>query len=102
MQPWTDIRNVDFNDNNYRAPALHPVADEYETHGGEDVPILANGPFAHLFTGVHEQSYIAHAIEYAAGWSELPMISSSTNQSLNLNGFVLILVLGLSTQYFCE
>jgi len=33
-----------------------------ETHGGEDVMILARGPMAHLFHGVHEQSYIAHAM----------------------------------------
>ena len=42
--------------------------DTYESHGGEDVPILANGPWAHLFVGVHEQSYFCHAIEHAAGW----------------------------------
>uniref|UniRef100_A0A8C4Z9Y9 Alkaline phosphatase n=1 Tax=Gadus morhua TaxID=8049 RepID=A0A8C4Z9Y9_GADMO len=36
------------------------------THGGEDVVILARGPMAHLLQGVHEQSYIAHAMAYAA------------------------------------
>ena len=77
-RPWKDIRDLDYEDNNYRAPAMLPAADEYETHGGEDVPILANGPWSHLFTGVHEQSYIAHAIEYAAGWSNLPMTSTGT------------------------
>ena len=45
-----------------------PKKDQSETHGGEDVPILATGPWAHLFVGVHEQSYFSHAIEYAAGW----------------------------------
>lgn len=36
------------------------------THSGEDVAVLARGPMAHLFQGVHEQSYIAHAMAYAA------------------------------------
>ena len=49
--PWKDIRNMDYKENKYRAPALTPTADGYETHAGEDVPILANGPWAHLFTG---------------------------------------------------
>lgn len=68
-RPWKDIRDMDVNNDQYRPPAMIPVADKYETHGGEDVPILANGPWAHLFTGVHEQSYVAHAVEYAAGWN---------------------------------
>ncbi|NXI61186.1 PPBI phosphatase, partial [Anseranas semipalmata] len=37
-----------------------------ETHGGEDVAILAKGPMAHLFHGVQEQTYIAHVMAYAA------------------------------------
>lgn len=28
--------------------------------------MLARGPMAHLFQGVHEQNYIAHAMAYAA------------------------------------
>ena len=37
-----------------------------ESHGGEDVAIYANGPFAHLFHALHEQNYIPVAIDYAA------------------------------------
>ena len=37
-----------------------------ETHGGEDVPIYASGPMGHLFEGTVEQSYIPHAMAYAA------------------------------------
>lgn len=37
-----------------------------ETHGGDDVIILSKGPFAHLFTGVQQQSFIPHALGYAA------------------------------------
>lgn len=36
------------------------------THSGEDVAVLARGPMAHLFQGVQEQNYIAHAMAYAA------------------------------------
>ena len=37
-----------------------------------------------LFIGVHEQSYIAHAIEYAAGWHDQVQYNQSggnTNDS---------------------
>ncbi|XP_023212014.1 alkaline phosphatase, tissue-nonspecific isozyme-like isoform X2 [Centruroides sculpturatus] len=37
-----------------------------ETHGGEDVTVHAIGPMAHLFQGIQEQSYIPHALSYAA------------------------------------
>lgn len=37
-----------------------------ESHGGDDIPILATGPMAHLFHSVHEQSYIAHVMRYAS------------------------------------
>ncbi|KAI1285239.1 Alkaline phosphatase, tissue-nonspecific isozyme [Halotydeus destructor] len=33
-------------------------------HGGEDVPVYARGPGAHLFTGVYDQTFIAHLISY--------------------------------------
>jgi len=42
------------------------VHTDSETHGGEDVAIYANGPMSHLFQGVQEQSYIAHAMAYAS------------------------------------
>ena len=31
----------------------------------------------YVFLGVHEQSYIAHAIEYAAGWNNADHIAQS-------------------------
>ncbi|XP_072244776.1 intestinal-type alkaline phosphatase [Leuresthes tenuis] len=43
-----------------------PVPLVAETHGIEDVAIFAKGPMSHLFHGVQEQSYIAHAMAYAA------------------------------------
>ncbi|XP_075720227.1 alkaline phosphatase-like [Rhinoderma darwinii] len=48
----------------YRQQSAVPLSSE--THGGEDVAIMAKGPFAHLFHGIHEQSYIAHVMAYAA------------------------------------
>ncbi|NXX53915.1 PPBI phosphatase, partial [Scopus umbretta] len=48
----------------YMQQAAVPLTSE--THGGEDVAILAKGPMAHLFHGVQEQTYVAHAMAYAA------------------------------------
>lgn len=42
------------------------ILTDENTHGGGDVPIHAIGPMAHLFHRVHEQSYVAHVISYAA------------------------------------
>ncbi|XP_046388952.1 alkaline phosphatase-like [Ischnura elegans] len=39
---------------------------EEGTHGGGDVPVYATGPMSHLFHRVHEQSYVAHVMAYAA------------------------------------
>ncbi|NXT21847.1 PPBI1 phosphatase, partial [Syrrhaptes paradoxus] len=51
-------------DKDYRQQAAVPL--ETETHSGEDVMVLAQGPMAHLFHGVQEQNYIAHAMAHAA------------------------------------
>lgn len=45
-------------------PAMVPV--DYESHGGEDVPVYASGPWSHLFTGTFEQNAIPHFMAYAA------------------------------------
>ena len=52
----------------YKPAAAVPL--HTETHSGEDVPVWASGPHGHLVTGVHEQSYIAHVIMYAACMGE--------------------------------
>ncbi|KAL6472013.1 hypothetical protein MHYP_G00206630 [Metynnis hypsauchen] len=59
-----DIRSVDTKSKDYVQQAAVPL--DSETHGGEDVAVLARGPMAHLFQGVNEQSYLAHAMAYAA------------------------------------
>ncbi|OQV22516.1 Alkaline phosphatase [Hypsibius exemplaris] len=48
----------------YQQQAFLPTP--WAMHLGEDVPIFAKGPWSHLFVGVHEQHYVAHAINYAA------------------------------------
>ena len=48
----------------FRQPVNVPLGDE--SHGGEDVAVYAYGPMSHLFTGVNEQHYLAHAMAYAS------------------------------------
>uniref|UniRef100_A0A3B4ZD56 Alkaline phosphatase n=1 Tax=Stegastes partitus TaxID=144197 RepID=A0A3B4ZD56_9TELE len=59
-----DIRNVTTKGKDYVQLAAVPL--QSTTHSGEDVAVLARGPMAHLFQGVQEQNYIAHAMAYAA------------------------------------
>lgn len=49
---------------NFGYPAM--VDTDSETHGGEDVPIYASGPWSHLFTGTIEQNVIPHFLAYGA------------------------------------
>lgn len=55
---------MDTSDADYVAPATAPLF--LETHGGDDVAVFANGPWAHLFTGTYEQNLIPHLMAYAA------------------------------------
>ncbi|XP_069992427.1 alkaline phosphatase-like [Penaeus vannamei] len=59
-----DLTGFNTQDINFVQQAAVPR--KYETHGGEDVPVYAYGPGAHLFSGTIEQTYIAHAIAHAA------------------------------------
>jgi len=66
---WTAIERFPLGrdqaaDYSYLQPSGQPI--KSETHGGDDVGIWAVGPMAHLFHGVHEQSYIAHVMSYSA------------------------------------
>nr|XP_020669626.1 alkaline phosphatase-like isoform X1 [Pogona vitticeps] len=58
-----DAGSVAFDDKEYQQQAAVPLS--LETHGGEDVAIMAQGPMAHLFHGIQEQNYIAHVMAYA-------------------------------------
>ncbi|XP_062408036.1 alkaline phosphatase, tissue-nonspecific isozyme [Sardina pilchardus] len=59
-----DISKVNTKLGDYVQQAAVPLASE--THGGEDVCVFARGPMAHLLQGVHEQSYLPHAMAHAA------------------------------------
>ncbi|CAH2047067.1 unnamed protein product, partial [Iphiclides podalirius] len=79
----SEPRSVPTN-NTYSAPvdAVHAAAvpRQWATHGGEDVPVYALGPMATiLFTGVVEQSYIPHAIAYAA------CLAHQSQRCININ-----------------
>jgi alkaline phosphatase len=57
-------QGMNFMDQSFRQPATIPKSEE--THGGEDVGVYAVGPHAHIFSGLYEQSYIAHGLMYAS------------------------------------
>ena len=61
---WKYIHEEDFTDNNFMQMAMFGLSDE--THGGDDVSAYAIGRQAHLISGVHEQSYLAHLVAYSA------------------------------------
>lgn len=54
-----DMKSID-----YMYPAL--VLKEWESHGGDDVAVFARGPWAHIFSGTYEQSFIPIAEAHAA------------------------------------
>lgn len=55
--------DMKYRDPFFMQPTTVPLTDG--THGGDDVGVYAVGPHSHLFTGVYEQHYIAHAMMYA-------------------------------------
>ncbi|KAM5156153.1 intestinal-type alkaline phosphatase-like [Callospermophilus lateralis] len=59
-----DVTEVESGAPTYKQQAAVPLSSE--THGGEDVAVLARGPQAHLVHGVQEQNYIAHVMAFAA------------------------------------
>ncbi|XP_054711104.1 alkaline phosphatase, tissue-nonspecific isozyme-like [Uloborus diversus] len=59
-----NLTGMNTEDKNYVQQSAVPR--RWDTHGGEDVPVYARGPMAHLFRGVLEQTYIPHAMAYAA------------------------------------
>ncbi|KAK3798073.1 hypothetical protein RRG08_034629 [Elysia crispata] len=59
-----NLTDVDTDAPDYRVDAAVPMS--YETHAGEDVAIYATGPQSFLYSGTHEQSYIAMVMAYAS------------------------------------
>nr|XP_045597366.1 alkaline phosphatase, tissue-nonspecific isozyme-like [Procambarus clarkii] len=69
----------DYSAPHYVAAATVPM--EQSNHAGEDVALYAMGPHAHLFTGIHENAFIPHALRYAACVGEgLQFCSSSLEE----------------------
>lgn len=65
----TEARRLDLTDMDTAADGFHQealVPTSSETHGGEDVALFAKGPWAHLFRGTQEQSYIYYVMRHAA------------------------------------
>jgi alkaline phosphatase len=60
-----DLTQVATDHPDYKQEAAVPLRSE--THGGEDVPLYADGPHAHLFRGVLEQNVIFHVMVEALG-----------------------------------
>lgn len=59
-----DLSKIDTTKPEYLQQALIPL--KSESHGGEDVPIYASGPWAQLFRRTVEQNYIYHVMRYAS------------------------------------
>ncbi|ETN65462.1 alkaline phosphatase [Anopheles darlingi] len=59
-----DLSAVDMRDKSFAFPTTVPLG--LETHGGDDVAVFADGPWAHLFSGTYEQHFLPHAMAYAA------------------------------------
>ena len=55
-----DLTNVDTTNVEFLQEAMVPMASE--THAGEDVPVYARGPKAHLVRGSMEQNWIFHVM----------------------------------------
>ena len=70
-----DLSMEQATDPDYIQQALVPLASE--THTGEDVPIYAAGPWAHLFEGTVEQNYIFHVMDHATKISERAVASAN-------------------------
>jgi len=67
-QPRTDLSKTDTTDPDFIQQSLVPLSSE--THSGEDVAIYATGPFAHLFLGSVEESYIYQVMAHALGMQQ--------------------------------
>jgi alkaline phosphatase len=60
------VTAVETEHSDYHQEVLVPLS--MGTHGGEDVAIYAQGPWAHLFSSTHEQNYVYHVMRHAMGF----------------------------------
>lgn len=67
MSPPSNGRQTTVDDDP-QAPHYHQEAGvplRTETHAGDDIAVYAQGPWAHLLTGVIEQNYLYHVMKHA-------------------------------------
>ena len=60
------------------------MTSSWSSHGGEDVSLQGSGPWAHLVTGVHEQTFVAGLTEFAmciGDYQNEPHCSDSADDS---------------------
>ncbi|XP_053177899.1 alkaline phosphatase-like [Scomber japonicus] len=95
-----DVNDSVSSDNEYRQQAPVPLGSE--THGIEDVAIFAKGPMSHLFHGVQEQSYIAHAMAYAACLEPYVDCKLPPNHARLIHPSLLLLLMGLLFLSLCS
>lgn len=79
--------DMDHDNAHFMQPTTVPLYEE--THGGDDVGVYAVGPHSHLFTGVFEQHYIAHAMMYATclgpeSYLKAPACDSSAHMKFSI------------------
>jgi alkaline phosphatase len=81
---------MEFDDVDFMQPSLVPLSEA--THEGSDVGVYAVGVNAHLFTGVYEQHYIAHAMMYATclGPDNFQKVSACNSASATFPRFFLL------------
>lgn len=84
---------MDYDNANFMQPSLVPLGEA--THDGSDVGVYAIGVNAHLFTGVYEQHYVAHAMMYATclGPDNFLKVSSCNSAAANFPKNFLFLVI---------
>lgn len=87
----TYLWSLNTNSTKYLSPTALPM--KAETHGGEDVPIYAQGPWSHLFIGTMEQHTIAHKMAYAACWGDYQTrLGCSNRSSLISSGYLINII----------
>ncbi|XP_049810196.1 membrane-bound alkaline phosphatase-like [Schistocerca nitens] len=82
---YEEGRNITEKDNTSAPDFQHPSAQPVfsETHGGDDVAVLARGPWGHLFVGVYEQNYIPHAMAFALCVGDGPKACDSSDSAVH-------------------
>lgn len=66
--PRADLSGVDTTSLDFVQQSTLPMSSE--THAGDDVAILASGPYAFLFRGIVDENYTYHVMAKAAGLAQ--------------------------------